>query len=225
MSVVLAVLAVVVSLAGALPDADGPDLRVHVVDRDASQLHVAVHGAGLLSFLGHEHAIVPGAWEAELCLADPIPAGASARVTIHTASLVIDSDSARALAGMGGGPGAEAREEIQQKMLDSAHLDAAGFPEIDLDLHAARPADGRRVTVGGTITLHGATRSVDFPVDVADGDDGTLILSGTLRIRQRDFGIEPESRAGLVKVSNDVDLHFSMVARATEQTCAARATG
>jgi hypothetical protein len=46
-----------------------------------------------------------------------------------------------------------------------------------------------------------------------------MVLSGVLRIQLRDFGIEPESRVGLVKVSNDVDLHFEISASPTERPC------
>ena len=50
-----------------------------------------------------------------------------------------------------------------------------------------------------------------MPMRIESPNDGTTRLSGVLRVRQRDFGIEPESKAGLVKVSNDVDLHFLLV--------------
>lgn len=201
------------------PQSAPPDLHRYVVDHDASVLYVFVHRAGLLSFLGHDHAIVPGSWSADLCLADPVPQGASASVVLETGSLVIDSDSARALAGMGGGPGDDDRREIQAKMLDAEHLDAAGFPEIGLELHAVEAGGDDEVTVEGTITLRGVTRDVRLPTVVGHGDAGRLVLTGTLRVRQRDFGIEPESRVGVVKVSNDVDLHFSVAVLPTEETC------
>lgn len=195
------------------------NLHAYAADRELSQLFVVVHRAGLLSFLGHEHAIVPNEWSSELCLADPVPQGAQASLSIVTDSLVIDSDSARALAHMGEGPGDDDRRDLQRTMLDSLHLDAASFPEIRLRLLASTPADEGRVQVDGTIELHGFTRDISLPVDVERGGDGTLTLAGTLRIRQRDFGIEPESRAGVVKVSNDVDLHFVIVASPTDAMC------
>ncbi|HKI83639.1 MAG TPA: hypothetical protein VKA63_04815, partial [Candidatus Krumholzibacteria bacterium] len=58
-------------------------------------------------------------------------------------------------------------------------------------------------------------------VHVEYTDDGTLLLIGTVRIRQRDFGIEPESKAGLVKVANEVDLQFALLASPTGQLCRA----
>lgn len=201
---------------------DPPSLRMYRVDHDASELYVVTHRSGLLSFLGHEHAIVPGEWSAELCLGDPIPIGAHGSVTIDVASLVVDTDSARALAGLGGGPGASDRHEIQGKMLDSAHLAAAQFPEVRLELLVVEPPEGDALVVQGALSLHGVRRDVRLPISVERAEDGAVLLGGTLRIRQRDFGIEPESMAGVVKVSNDVDLHFVLAADPTESPCEPR---
>lgn len=199
---------------------DSPPFLVYVVDRAASQLYIVVHRAGLLSFLGHEHAIVPAEWSADLCLSDPVRQGAHARLTVQTASLVIDSDSARALAGMGGGPGDDDRRTIQARMLDSTNLAAKRYPEVRLDLQSAEEnEDERHVAVRGSISLRGHSRDVDLPVDVERRDDGELLLTGSLRIHMRDFDMEPESRAGLVKVSNDVDLHFALAVTPTSETC------
>ena len=173
----------------------------------------------MLSFFGHEHAIVPGEWRAEMCLAEPIPRSAHGKVVIQSRSLVIDSDSARALAGLGGGPGEDDVLEIQRKMLDAEHLDAQAYPEIVLTIDSVA-SDRESSLVGyGRFTLHGITRDVSVPMRIESPNDGTTRLSGVLRVRQRDFGIEPESTAGLVKVSNDVDLHFLLVAVPTDQPC------
>lgn len=198
-----------------------PELHTYAVNEAASELYVVVHRAGLLSFLGHEHAIVPVRWSSELCLDDSLSAGAHASLVVETASLVIDSDSARALAGMEGGPSAEDRETIQARMLGPAYLAAADFPWIRLELRSAGTGGNARVAVRGSITLRGVTRDFELPVAVERADTGRLALTGVLRIRLRDFGIEPESRAGVVKVSNDVDLHFAISASPTQQGCSA----
>lgn len=210
-------------IVAALAAAPGPaqqaaPLHAYVADR-ASRLYVVTHKTGLLSFLGHDHAILPSEWHGDFCLADPIPGNAHASLVVPTRTLVIDSDSARTLAGMGGGPGPDERRQIQHKMLDAQHLDAARFPDVTLELQAiAPPADGR-LDVRGTLRLHGVTRSVTFPITVRHDPDGRLVLSGTLRIGQRDYGIKPESVAGVVKVANDVDLHFLLSLRPTGQPC------
>jgi len=200
----------------------GPlDLRVYRMVAGRSEVYVKTHRSGVLSFLGHEHAIVPTEWSTELCLADPVPVGAHGAIRIRTGSLLIDTDSARSLAGLGGGPGAEDRRDIQEKMLDPAHLDAKRYPEVHIVLSAVGPELDGQVDVRGSVALRGTVREVAFPLQVRRADAGGLRLSGDLRIRQRDFGIEPESVHGVVKVSNDVDLHFSIEAVPTTERCGA----
>ncbi len=195
-------------------------LRSYVVDPERSSIYLITHKAGLLSFLGHEHAIVPGEWTAELCLAQPIPRSAHGTVVIQARSLVVDSDSARTLAGLGSGPGEDDVLEIQGKMLDVEHLDAQAYAEIVLEIDSVTSESESSLVAFGRFTLHGITREVRVPIRVEWADDGTLTLGGVLRVRQRDYGIEPESVAGLVKVSNDVDLHFLLVASPTDRRCA-----
>ncbi len=196
------------------------DLRSYLVDQSRSSLFLVTHRAGLLSFLGHEHAIIPSEWTAAICLADPIPRSARGSVSIQTRSLVIDTDSARVLAGLGAGPSAEDLPELQAKLLDAEHLDAGAYPEILVTIDSVASSEDNRLAAIGRLSLHGVARNVEIPVEAAFQADGVSQLSGTLRIRQRDFGIEPESTAGLVKVSDEVDLHFLLVAEPTTRPCA-----
>lgn len=219
MSTLLTLLRALLALSAGSYSPAPTELQAYEVDRTASRLYVIVHRAGLFSFLGHEHAIVPGDWSTTLCLADPVPEGAHGVVSLRTATLVIDSDSARSLAELEPGPNDQERREIHDRMLDADHLDAQRYPEIRLDVVASAPQDGDEVAVHGAVTLHGVTRNVEFPVIVQGGLGGRLVLRGTLRIRQRDFGIEPESRAGLVKVANEVDLLFVFLAVPTGNAC------
>jgi polyisoprenoid-binding protein YceI len=220
MPILFLLLEALVALAAPSRSAGPAALQDYQVDQAASQLYVIVHRAGLFSFLGHEHAIVPRDWTASLCLADPVPEGAHGTLSLRTATLVIDSESARSLAHLEGGPSDEDRQDIQHRMLDADHLDVDRYPDIRLDVVASAPQSDDRVSVRGTITLHGVTRNVEFPVIVQGGRGGPLVLRGTVRIRQRDFGIEPESRAGLVKVANEVDLLFLLLAEPTGSACA-----
>ncbi len=192
------------------------DLRIYRVEPCRSSVYVVTHKSSLFSFLGHEHAIVPMAWNADLCLSEPVGKGAHGTLRLQAASLAIDTDSARNVAGMDGGPSPDDRRQVQAKMLDSVHLDARHYPEIRITLAAAGRDAGGKIATHGTVALHGVTRDVAPSVAVRHGGSGDLVLEGVLRIRQRDFGITPESIAGVVKVSNDVDLHVSLAAVRTE---------
>src|ERR671923_78537 len=78
-------------------------LRVYDVDPSQSHILAITHRAGLFSFLGHEHAILATAFSAALCMAANEPERSTLRVTVPTRALVIDSDTARQLAGLGKG--------------------------------------------------------------------------------------------------------------------------
>jgi hypothetical protein len=195
------------------------ELLEYAVAPDSSVLYVLTRKSGLLSFLGHEHAIVPDEWSASFCLADPIPQGARGRVVIRTASLVIDSEGGRALAGLGRGPGEQDRQEIQRKMLDPDHLAAESYPEIRLDVVALEEEAGGQVGARANVTVRDVTRSVELPVQV-EREGSALRLAGVAVLRQSDFGIEPDVVARVVKVSDPVELHFTLVATPTGRACA-----
>ena len=197
------------------------ELRAYAVERAASRVYIVTHRSGVFSFLGHEHAIVPLSWTPTLCLANPVPAGAHGSVVIDVASLVIDSDSARGVAHLGSGPSDSQTAQIQRKILDSSHLDAARYPSVRIEVVALTAAEGGQLKARATVALHGVTREAQLPIRVETGTDGRVSLTGDLRIRQRDFGIQPETVAGVVKVSNEVDLHFLLVAAPTGNRCGA----
>ncbi len=44
----------------------------------------------------------------------------------------------------------------------------------------------------GDITVHGVTKKVTFPIDVSESN-GSLIVTGTVRVKYEDFGIETPS--------------------------------
>ncbi len=200
----------------------------HRIRVEASDLYVVTHRSGLLSFLGHEHSIIPMDWEGEACLPDSMVPGARGLLTLSTPSLIIDSDSARNLAGLGKGPGEADRNDIQETLLDESHLSAEGYPEIRLEstveevLAGASEGTGKgesEVRLRSRLSVRGMTREYPHEVRVERTGDGGLQIAGTLEVRQTEFDIEPESIFGMVKVSDPVDLHFRLVTAPTGQSC------
>jgi polyisoprenoid-binding protein YceI len=193
--------------------------RLHVVDAERSHIFAVTHRAGLLSFLGHEHASLATAFTSELCLAPSAPARASLRVTLPVSALAIDTDAARRVAGMGGGPGEETRREIAVKLLDEKRLNAQAHPLLTFETTSVRVGRDESMEVHGRLTIRGVTQDVVFPARIESGSAGGVRLHAQLRIRLSAFGIEPETVAMVVKVSNDVDLHIDLLAIATERPC------
>lgn len=219
-----------VSAVGASPailSAQQPDPPTRFEAVSDSSSVVAVTGrAGLLSFLGHEHAIRAPEWSATLCL-DPDRHGRGrADLSVVAASLEVDSDTARALADLGDGPGEDDREEIRTKMLGPENLAAEEYPEIRIEAVStaddAGAPDGEameELPVAVAVTVRGRRVEYEGEVAFARASDGTVRIEGEVEIELRDFGIEPESVAGVVNVANEVDLLLRLFARPTAERC------
>jgi polyisoprenoid-binding protein YceI len=189
------------------------------VDTAASQIYAVTHRSGLLKFLGHEHVITATRWSAELCLDRSAAAQSYAKFVIDTRALIIDADSARQLAGLGGGPSRNQRAEIQAKMLDAKHLNAEAFPELRFESTSITLKDGRELQVQGNLTMRGVTQPLTFPATLQPNATGHLMLAAKITVKQSAFGLKPESIAGVVKVSDPVDLHVRLTARETTAVC------
>ncbi len=62
------------------------------------------------------------------------------------------------------------------------------------------------------VALHGVTRPITLPVHVEVSGD-TLTASGKTVLRHDQFGMQPVSVAGVVKVKNEIAIDYRIVAR------------
>lgn len=172
-----------------------------------SLLAVTVRRAGLLARLGHDHVVASHDLSGFAS-----PAAGRADLEFRADRLAVDEPALRLDAGLGPQPSAASVEGTRTNML-SRVLEAQRFPVVRL--HAERiagTADRLRVA----ITLHGVTRSVEVPATIVTGPD-SIRASGSVRLRQTDFGIAPLSVAGgLLAVADPIDVRFRIVARRAE---------
>lgn len=185
---------------------------VTAVDREGSWVVAVTDKSGALGFLGHRHAILATDWRAEVDWRPEAPSESRARFTVPAASLRIDSDGALKLAGLDKGPDADTVKKLQAKLLDAQHLAAAEHPELAFETAAVERSGEKRLTVEGKLTIRGQTRAVRFPVEVSQ-ERGTARFSGGFTVRHTDFGIEPESVAGVVNVADPVEIRFQVTLR------------
>lgn len=89
-------------------------------------------------------------------------------------------------------------------------LDARRFPLITFESARVEVA-GRRAVVYGRLTLHGVTREIGIPVDVALSPVA-MVATGEVVINRRDYGITYQSF--LNPIGNDVRIRFTVRARA-----------
>jgi polyisoprenoid-binding protein YceI len=67
------------------------------------------------------------------------------------------------------------------------------------------------VRVTGELTLRGRTQSISAPVHVRI-EGASLVATGTLTVKQTDFGIKPVSVAGVVTVKDTLTIRFTVAA-------------
>jgi polyisoprenoid-binding protein YceI len=190
----------------------------YTIDATGTAIYVVTHRAGLFSFLGHDHAILATQWSGTLCWSPDVPGQGHGTVEVATSALVIDTDTARALAGLGGGPSPGQVRELQTKLLDPDHLDSANYPFITLSVRGMTEAVDNRLVARGQLRIRDRVRDVEFPLDVAAASD-SVRFRGVLHVPQTGFGIRPESVAAVIRVADTVDIHFDLLGVSTGVPC------
>jgi polyisoprenoid-binding protein YceI len=198
-------LLVAVALIGA-PRVGRADEARYRLDPAASRVAIHVGKSGVFGFAGHEHQVVAPVLRGSVA-ADPDRLGqASVEVTFDAAALRVT----------GAGEPAGDVAEVQRTMLGPECLDVARFPTIHFASTAVtglgRQADEHRIAIRGALTLHGVTRAITVPARIEFKDD-TIEASGSVTIRQTEFGIRPISKGGVVKVKDELNIDWRLVGR------------
>ena len=177
------------------------------IDPAVSTITLQAGKSGVFSFAGHDHEIVAPVSDGEIALD---------RLDISRSRISIRFD-AKSLKVTGRGEPAGDVAEVQQVMLSDRVLDVQKYPVISFTSRTMsvtkRSGDQITVQVAGDLALHGVTRPLALPVDVQLAAD-QIRANGKAVVRQTEFGIEPvKAGGGTVRVKNDVDVSFSVVAR------------
>lgn len=172
-----------------------------------SSIEINVYKEGVFSAFGHNHLI-----QAKT-LSGSVQFDAN-KIENSSVSLQIASNS---LTVADPGVSAGDREQVQGTMLGPQVLDVSRFPQIAF--HSMRVTDAKeqgsswRVTLTGTLQLHGTERPVTFPLTVSIAG-GELLAEGDAFLQQTDFGITPIKVAGgAVKVKDRLRIHFKIVSQ------------
>lgn len=193
--------------AAALAAAEPVAHRFDASASTSSRVVAIARRGGALRFLGHEHAIEARDWTAWIAYDPAVPSSSSVTMSVKSASLVIDSEEARRLAGLGAGPGPKDVAKISRTMLGPTVLDAERFPEIRFE-SVEIGADGPGLLrVRGRLTLRGVTREETARVSL---QETPFRVRTELKIRQTAYGIQPASVAGVVKVKDELELRLDL---------------
>jgi polyisoprenoid-binding protein YceI len=172
-----------------------------------SQVRIHVGKSGLFSAAGHTHEVLAPALSGQVRF-DP--------EQIERAAIEITFDAKALKVSPEGEPPADV-PKVQETMVSDRVLDVAKHPTIQFRSQQvaveSRNGGELRLRVGGMLTLRGVTRPAGGPVVVKLSAD-RVTGSGTLTVKQTDFGIEPVSAGlGTVKVKNEVTVTYTFTAR------------
>lgn len=192
-------------LAVSLPATAGE--RTYVVDAERSLVTIDVGKSGLFSFAGHAHEVVAPSVAGEV-IANPGDLGrSSVRLSFQAVALRVT----------GKGEPPEDVPKVQAKMIGPEVLEATRFPAItfqSVGVSGQAAGEGAwTLQVEGDFALHGITKRMRLPLRAETSGD-TLAVSGSLLLRQSDFGIKPLSVAGVVNVKDQLTITYRIVAQA-----------
>ncbi len=183
-------------------EAEAQGRRVLRIDPAASLVAIEVRRGGPLTGLGHDHVVA----SRDLRGYVDTEAGRAA-LYVPLQRLTVDEPGLRAEAQLDTQPPPDAIEGTRRNMLEKV-LDAERFPFALI--RATRSAEPNKLDVA--LTLHGATRRFEVPVQTEALPDG-IAVSGRLTFKQTDFGITPYAvLGGALRVEDGLELRFRVVA-------------
>ena len=175
---------------------------VLVIDPAQSEVVVTVRRGGALARFGHDHVVASRGSEGFAA-----PSAGRADFHFRLDQMTVDEAALRRAANLDTQPSADAIAGTRTNMLTRV-LEAERFPLVVL---AARQLAGAPLQL--SITLHGVTRTVAAPTRIDTTPEG-MVASGTLQLRQSDFGITPMSvMGGAMTVQDTMELRYRIVAR------------
>ena len=161
------------------------------------------------SALSHNHAVKANGWSGSVTW-HPSDAGeCKVEISVPVASLIVDDNATRSLAGLGEGPSDSDRQTIKENMLAADQLNGSKFPSVTFSSTSCSGTSGN-VTVKGNMGLRGATKAIS-PSLAVTADGSTFTAKGSFQVNHTDFGFEPFSALfGQLKNSNQLTFHVDV---------------
>jgi polyisoprenoid-binding protein YceI len=180
--------------------------RTYTVDARSSRVMIVVGRAGFFRFAGHKHEVVAPSMTGEVAVD-------STHTERSTVRLSFDAPTLRVT---GRGEPAEDVPKVQATMLGPKVLDVERFPAItfrsdSVTVKGSSPG-AWDLQVRGDLVIHGVTRRILLLLRVQMKGD-SLRAAGATVLRQSDYGIKPISIAHVVKVKDELEVLFDIVAR------------
>lgn len=165
------------------------------------------------SALSHNHAVKASGWSGSVTWHPSDASQCKVEISVPVASLVVDDNATRSLAGLGEGPSDSDRQTIKENMLAADQLNGSKFPSVTFSSTSCSGTSGN-VTVKGNMGLRGKTKAISPSLSVS-ADGSTFSAKGSFGVKHTDFGFEPFSALfGQLKNSNDLTFHVDVTGKA-----------
>lgn len=187
---------------------------VYEVQASSSKVRIYVFRGGKAAKLGHNHVLSAPKFEGFVVLPSQQPAEASFELRVPVAELVVDDPALRAKTG-GSFSGNRSPSEIEgtrRNMLGEHGFDAERYPSVRLRSTAIE-GDWPVLIAQVEVSMHGVTRTQPVLLRVQHDPD-QIKVTGSLVLRQSDFGMKPFSvLGGLMAVQDAVAIDFELLAK------------
>ena len=184
---------------------------VYAVDPAASKVRIYAFRAGAAARLGHNHVLSASRFEGYVSVPSGQAADAGFELRVPLAGLTVDDADARRETGgsfTGERPAGDI-EGTRKNMLGERGFEAERFPFVRLRSTSIE-GDWPVLIAQVEVTLHGVTRTQPVML-LVERSASKLKVSGTLVLRQSDFGVSPFSAlGGLLKVQDAVAIAFEL---------------
>ena len=191
-----------------------PEVSLYQVDTKASRVLVYVRRAGLMRRAGHDHVVASEHVNGQVSWARG-NMESSALLRLPLADLVVDAPQYRERFGLEPEVSESSIRGTTRNMLEKV-LEVEEFPEAVVEVSLA-DREQTEAELAVTVTLKGERAQYAVRCDFST-ESGTLTAAGTFTIRHSDFGMRPfRAAAGLLRVADELDIHFHIVAYAAEE--------
>ncbi len=191
------------------PDAlqQRPSLEAHTVLHivpSRSLITILVHRGGMLARLGHDHVVASHDVEGII-----VPQTGYAELTIPLELLTVDEPHLREQAGMETEISQDTVEGTRHNMLTKV-LQVDRFPTAQIRIIRPDPA-GSMLQV--SISIHGVTHVEKTQALIRQRSGGEVVVTGSMTLKQSDFGMEPFSvLGGSLQVQDAMEVRYLVVA-------------
>lgn len=203
-------LVVLLALVVLAPDAGA---AVYELVPGDSQMRILVYRAGPLARLGHNHVVTATRIRGEVDYRPEAPLETTFTLRVPVNGLAVDDPAQRQALGPPFDTSVDPDDAraTRANMLGSKVLDAQRYPQVQVDSQGVS-GSAPEFQVKVRIQIRGVQQTLEVPVQTRLRGE-RLRVSGSVPLRQTDFGIEPLRIAfGAIAVRDQVQVQFDLTA-------------